>query len=540
MAAEEIWGDETGVVEATRRRRHARRVAKWTLGVLGALVLLIVAAVLILNTPLGQRALTERIAAQTLPNGLNIRIGRIEGDLYGKAVLHDVRLSDLKGVFATIPRAEVDWRPTAWLSNRLDIRSFAARRATLLRVPEFRPGDPDAPFLPGFDISIDRLTIDNLTLAPGIAGANAQRVDLDGEVQVTDRRLMVESRGRFGRTDSYAFKIDAEPDGDDFDLALDYRAAADGPVAQMLDTDAAWRAQIGGEGTWRQWNGRAVVRRDGESFAAFRLTNRAGLFRILGQAFPGELLTGPMAALAGDTVSVDAAARIDNRRVDGRYTVLGRGVDIRANGLVDLAQNRAEELVVDASLRRPLVLADTRLEQASLDATLDGEFTDFTIDHTLRVGRLVSGTTQLAGLVQQGTAAYDGTRWTLPLDARVARVRTGTAMLDPRLVNGRVTGAIQLTGTRLSSDQLRIVFPNTSGEVTLAGDLSRGTYRIDGTANARQLVLESVGRANGSAKFTLDIGGRTPWSLVAGLSARIAPVSNATLANLAGNSIAIR
>jgi len=538
-------GEETGVEEATaaetpQRRRHLRRAAKWTLGLIGALALLIVAAVLLLNTPLGQRALTERIAAQTLPNGLNIRIGRIEGDLYGKAVLHDVRLSDLKGVFATIPRAEVDWRPTAWLSNRLDIRSFAARRATLLRTPTFRPGDPDAPFLPGFDISIDRLTIDNLTLAPGIAGPDAQRVDLDGEVQVTDRRLEINSRGRFGRTDSYVFRIDAEPDGDDFDLALDYRAAANGPVAQILGTDAAWRAQIGGEGTWRQWNGRALVRRDGETFAAFRLTNRAGLFRILGQAYPDDLLTGPLAALAGGTISVDAAARIDNRRLDGRYVVLGRGVDIRADGIVDLAENRAEELAIDASLRRPLTLAGTRLEQTSLSATLDGDFTDLTLDHTLRVGRLVSGTTQLSGLVQSGVASYDGTRWTLPLDARVARVRTGMAMLDPRLVNGRVTGAVQFTGTRLSSDGLRIAFPNTSADLALTGDLSRGTYRLDGMVSARQLALESVGRASGSAKITLDIGGRTPWTLVAGLSARISPVTNATLANLAGNSITVR
>ena len=84
-------------------------------------------------------------------------------------------------------------------------------------MPEFRPGDPDAPFLPGFDISIDRLTIDNLTLAAGIAGPRAQRVDLDGEVQVTDRRLKVTSRGAFGRTDRYAFRIDGRtwrvPDG---------------------------------------------------------------------------------------------------------------------------------------------------------------------------------------------------------------------------------------------------------------------------------------------------------------------------------------
>lgn len=533
-------GEELSPALPPRRRFHrTRRVGKWTVGLIAALLLLIVAAVVVLNTPLGQRALTDRIAAQTLPNGLNIRIGRIEGDLYGKAVLRDVRLYDLKGLFATVPRAEVDWRPTAWLRNRLDIRSFAARRATLLRTPTFRPGDPTQPTLPGFDISIDRLQIDNLTLAAGIAGPRAQRVDLDGAVQVSAGRLDIRSRGRLGRTDSYTVRVNAEPDGDDFDLALDYRAAADGPVAQMLGARSAWRAQIGGDGTWTDWNGFAIVRRDGSRFAAFTLTNRAGLFGLLGQAYPGEVLTGPLGGLAGEAVSVDAAARIAARRIDGRYAVSSRALRLDARGLVDLGRNRAEEFAVGARLRAPLTLGGFRLENADLTATADGAFTDLTLDHSLRVGRLVSGTTVLTGLSQRGVATRQGTVWTLPLDARVARVVTGTALIDPRLVNGRAQGTLRLAGTRLSSDRLSLAFPNTSGDFRLTGDLARGIYRLDGTAGAQQLALANVGRASGSAKFTFDIGGRAAWSLTAGLSARIA-ATNATLANLAGNNIAVR
>ena len=539
MVDEVEIGDEP--TAASRRRFHrTRRVSKWALGIVGALLLLIVAAVVVLNTPIGQRALTDRIAKTTLPNGLNIRIGRIEGNLYGKAVLHDVRLSDLKGVFATIPRAEVDWNPKAWLSNRLDIHSFAARRANLLRTPTFRAGDPNKPMLPGFDISIDRLVIDNLTLAPGIAGPNAQRVDLDGEVQVTDRRLKVNSKGRFGRTDSYIFAIDAEPDGNIFDATVDYRAAADGPVAQMLGAKSAYRAQIGGDGTWSKWNGFLVVRRDGADFAAFQLTNRGGLFRILGQAKPGTMLSGTLASLAGEAVSVDASARVDNRKIDGRYAVVSQALDLRAKGLVDLAQNRAQDLVLNATTRRPMVLNGIRLENSSLAATADGAFTDLTLDHSLRVGRLIVGTTQFTGLVQNGTATRQGTVWTLPLSATVARVQTGNALLDPRLARGRLDGTIRLAGTKLSSDRLRLVFPNTAADVTLAGDLSRGTYRLDGMVNAQQLALENIGRASGSAKVTLDIGGRTPWALVAGLSARVAPITNATLSNLAGNNLKVR
>lgn len=540
MADEVETVEETPAAAPRRRFHRTRRVSKWALGIVGALVLLIVAAVVVLNTPIGQRALTDRIAKTTLPNGLNIRIGRIEGNLYGKAVLRNVQLSDPNGVFATIPRAEVDWNPKGWLSNRLDIRSFAARRANLLRVPEFLPGDPDAPVLPGFDISIDRLTIDNLTLAPGIAGPSAQRVDLVGEVQVTDSRLKVNSRGRFGRSDSYVFAIDAEPDGDVFDATVDYRAAADGPVAQMLGAKSAYRAQVGGDGTWSKWNGFLVVRRDGADFAAFQLTNRSGLFRILGQAKPSGMLTGTLASVAGETVSVDAAARIDNRKIDGRYALVSQALDLRAKGLVDLAQNRAQDLVVNATSRGALNLGSIRLENTALDATADGDFTDLTLDHTLRIGRLVAGTTQLTGLVQNGVATRQGTVWTLPLSATVARVQTGNALLDPRLQRGRLGGTIRLAGTKLTSDRLRLAFTNTAADVTLAGDLSRGTYRLDGMVNAQQLALENVGRASGSAKITLDIGGRTPWALVAGLSARIVPITNATLANLAGNNLKVR
>ena len=110
-----------------------RRWTRWLLGGLAAFLLLIVAAAALLNTSLGERFLADRIAAQTLPNGLNIKIGRIEGDLYGAAVLNDVTLSDPQGPFMTIPRAEVDWNPGAWLSYKLDVDTFVAQRARLER-----------------------------------------------------------------------------------------------------------------------------------------------------------------------------------------------------------------------------------------------------------------------------------------------------------------------------------------------------------------------------------------------------------------------
>lgn len=320
MAGEDA--DEAAIA-APRRRSRARRAGKWAAGILAAVLLALVAAIVVLNTPLGERFIAQRIAERTFPNGLNIRIGRIEGDIYGEAVLHDVVLSDPKGVFLTIPRAEVDWNPRAWLSNRLDIDYFTARRAKMLRVPEFLPSKEDTPFLPGFDISIDRLTIDNLTLAPGIAGERAQRVDLTAEVQVEDRRLYVDAKGTLGREDRFALLLDAEPDGDDFELGLDVDAAADGAIAGLLGLDEAYTARIRGDGTWSNWKGAFVVRGEDERVAALRITNRAGLFGLLGKVDPSDFVGGTLGRALGDDVALSVRTRIDNRVLDGRYVVVG-------------------------------------------------------------------------------------------------------------------------------------------------------------------------------------------------------------------------
>ena len=53
---------------------------------------------LVLDSPLGHRLVTDRIAALRLQSGLVISIGRIDGSLYGAAQLHNVVLGDAAGL----------------------------------------------------------------------------------------------------------------------------------------------------------------------------------------------------------------------------------------------------------------------------------------------------------------------------------------------------------------------------------------------------------------------------------------------------------
>ena len=537
--AEEVT--ETREDAPAKRKSRLGRAAKWGLGILAAIVLAVVGAVVVLNTPIGERFLASQIAKRTLPNGLNIRIGRIEGDLYGAAVLHDVVLSDPQGPFLTIPRAEIDWNPGGWLYNRLDIDSFTARRAMMTRIPEFLPSEEDGPILPGFDISIDRLEIDNLTLAPGIAGDSQQRVDLVAEVQVEDQRLFVDADGRFGTRDRLALLLDARPDDDQFDISLDAAAAADGAVAGMLGLDIPLTAQIRGQGSWTDWRGALLARSEDRRLAALRITNRSGRFGVLGKIDPSLFLTGLPQQALGDDVALKADIAIEERAFQGAFALIGSGLQLIGNGGVDLAENRADDLDLDFVLRDPdLFGPELRLENTRGTATIDGTFDDLTIVHDVAVGRLVASGTELLGLTQQGTATYDGTRFTLPLQLAVDRITSGNALVDPRLVNGRGQGTLTLSGSRLYGEDLRIAFAGLAANIALRGDLDTGFYRIAGPVRADGLVLDNVGTAGGTAMVTASFGGSAPWRVNADLDARIDPVSNDTLANLAGPSIRVR
>src|SRR3546814_6708799 len=86
----------------------------------------------------GQAFLVNQIGAYTTATGLNVQVGRIEGSIYGRMVLRDVRVRDPKGVFLTAPQLAIDWRPFAYLNNHIDVRALASQLVTLERSHEFR------------------------------------------------------------------------------------------------------------------------------------------------------------------------------------------------------------------------------------------------------------------------------------------------------------------------------------------------------------------------------------------------------------------
>ena len=529
--APDTFGPEP-VVEQSRWR-HVQRILAFPI------VLLVLAglALLALDTPLGHRFIADRIAAFAPPSGLRIGIGRIEGSIYGQTRLDDLSLADPQGVFVRVPQAELDWRPGNWITAGLDIRKLILRRGTLLRLPKLKPGDPNSPILPAFDIRIDRLEIERLTVAQSVFGAQGvlgapRRVDLLAGVQIRKGKALIRADGRLGGGDRLFALLDAEPGKDRFDLKLDYNAPKGGLLAGLAGANRDMRLGIGGKGSWRRWDGALLAEADGKRVAALRLSNRSGTYGALGMGWPEGMLTGFAGRAAGSSVALAASGTLRDKVLDGNVRLIGEGLAVQGKGAVDLAGNRFRAMTIDARARDPeRLFPGARLEDARLNATLDGAFSQLTIPHRLTIARITSGTTRIETLLQSGTASWDGTRWTLPLDASAMRIVTGDPAVDAKLVQPRVRGPVTLTGSQIAADSLSISVPGIAARLALRGDTTRGGYALAGPLAARAVALTDLGSADAEGRITVKFG-KAPWTLDAQLDGRMARVDNATLTTL--------
>ncbi|MFT4026973.1 MAG: translocation/assembly module TamB domain-containing protein, partial [Novosphingobium sp.] len=524
-----------GKAAAPKRKRWTWR--KYLLAAFLALFGVMGIGMLVLNSPIGHRFVVERLARYAPASGLRVTIGRIDGSLYGKARLREVTLADPQGPFLQVPEVELDWRPFSWFTKGLDVRNLVLHRGILLRQWKLNPGPADAPILPDFDLRIDRLELDRLWVAKGIMGER-RRVDMVAKADIRKGRALIRTQASLGGGDRFTALLDAEPDRDKFDMGLDYAAPKGGLLASLTGAQRDLRARIAGKGTWSDWRGALLVDSPEGRFAALKLTNRAGQYGLLGLLWPQDVLSGPAARAAGPAVAVDARGTLIESVLRGQALVLGSGLQVDARGGVDLGRNAFDRLAVKASLRDPAILGEgTRLEGVGLGLTLNGAFDDLTLEHALVAQRVTSGTLRVERFTQSGVATRSGTVWSLPLGARAARIVTGNATVDPRLVDARATGRLRLDGSRLTGDDLALVVPGLAARLVLRGDVARGGYALAGPVAARGWKLENLGTVDANAKILLKLGDGVPWRLAANVAGAMPRVDNPTLTTIAGTGI---
>jgi translocation and assembly module TamB len=522
-----------------RRRAWPVRLLRWVGFAVLALVLLLAGTVGFLHTPPGRQFIVDQIAKVAPASGLSVRVGAISGSVLWSSTLLDVEFRDAEGqLFLTVPEVDLDWRPITFLFGGLDVRQLVLRGGTLQLAPRLVPGDPDAPILPDFDISIDRFVIEDLTVSESFLGQ--QRViDFRASAEVREGLVDLEATGDLGGGDLFDLTLLAEPDGNRFDMDFDYRAPVGGLLAGLIGTREDLRVRLGGDGTWQQWNGRLLVDQAADRIGNFRIVNQAGRYTVSGNARPGDYVSGTVAAALGERVTLGAVGTLQDRVLRGALALRGAGVRGSLDGTVDLRDNLFDAVRLRLALTNPRLFGgDLVIDDARLNATLNGPFRrSLEVPHELTISRMTIDDTVFMALAQRGTLTWDGTRTVVPLNATVARLVSGIGMVDPRLVGGRLGGTLVLTGDRLVSDRLALTFPGMTAQLALQGDLGRNSWRLRGPVRASGLMLPDMGTLDGSADIDFTTVSNRPWTLSAAFRGTMPRVTNGTLSTLAGTDI---
>ncbi|HTG38077.1 MAG TPA: translocation/assembly module TamB, partial [Sphingomonas sp.] len=520
---------ETEGPVAARRARWPRVIAIIAV----ALAAMVAALLFVADTQPGHRFIADRIAALAPSNGMRYRIGRIEGSIYGRATLIDIRISDPRGPVFVAPRAELDWRPLEWARNRLDIRSLVVTRARLFKLPQPAPTGRTGPILPGFDIQVGRLAVDRLELAPAIAGQErTARLIASGDVH--DRRAMVRAAALVEGSDFVRLTLDAAPDRDRFDLAARGRGRAGGLLARAIGAQAPVRFDVAGDGRWSRWRGRAAATAGAAELVALRLGVDAGRYRLEGRLTPAQLLRGRLQRLSLPTIRLSADATLANRRLSGRVSARTAALAIDSEGGIDLATSAWRNFVTDIRLLRPAALVPNMSgRNITARVTLDGAFDRASFDYRLSADRVAFDQTGFERVRAMGRGRLSAAPVTVPLSLTAARVTGVGDVAGGILRNLSVSGPLKVTSANITADALQVRSDQLNGRVMLLVDLRTGRYEVGLAGGLRRYRIPGLGLVEVDTRLSVVPGPTGRGTRIVGNgSARMLTLENAFFRSL--------
>jgi len=524
-----------------RRRRWHRRLAKSVVGLLLALFVLAGAGMLLLDTAPGHRFLADRIAAQAPQSGLRIRIGRIEGSIWGETRLRDVRLYDPQGLFAESPQIGLDWQPLGWITNRLIIHQLTSELAVLHRLPTLRPSAEPKPVLPGFDISIGRFDIAQLRIGAAVTGT-PRTARLSGETDIRSGRALVRLDGVVKQSgERLALTLDAEPDRDHFDLDVNLTAPANSVAGAILGTTRPIALVVQGDGRWSAWAGSARLDVSGRRTAELALRAERGRYSLSGRLAPAQFMTGKKARLTTPVVLVGGHATLADRKLDGVLSLRSPSLKVAAAGTIDLARSSFADLRIGADLLRPPAMFPNMTgEKVRLTALLNGPFGRAAFAYRLTAPRVAFDTTGFEEVRAEGRGRLSKEPVAVPILLTARRVTGLGDVAGGILGNLRVEGLLKVTARRLTGDGLSLTSDKLKGKLSLLVDLVTGQYDVILSGGLTRYLIPGLGIVDVTSELKVVPGPGGHGSLVTGKGrAWVRRFDNKFLAGLAGGLPAI-
>ena len=540
--------DDVGTSAA--KRPLWQRILKWIGIALGTILVLLLLVVLGINTDPGRRFVADQLGGYTTASGLNIKVGRIDGSLYGKMTLSDVRVSDPKGVFLTSPKLAVDWRPFAFVRNHVDVRDLQTDLVTLQRrpalTPSLEPVDPNAPTLPDLDIDVNRLHIGRFVIAAPVTGA-AHVVRVDGKTHIADRRAQLTVDAAALRAagvaggDTLHLVLDAVPDDDKLDVDAVLRAPVGGVVTTMGGLTKPLDVTVGGKGGWSKWDGRAVATLGGGQLADLAVAARNGRFQITGPTRPGLYLEGPVERLTSPQLDVAIDATLDQRKVDTRIKLRSPALFVDAGGILDMAASRFGNFAVDARLLTPgAILPNLSGRDVNARVVLDGAFATPTVDYKVRATRIAFGTMGVEQLYAEGLARVNSDRILVPVAARARRVTGLNAAVGSLANNVRIDGDLAVSMPNILSDNLKIRSDNIDATAIVVANVATGRYSGALKGRVNDFRIESIGIVDLTTDAKLVAGKNGGFGIVGRVVAKTERLFNSGVRTFLGGNAVLR
>ena len=504
---------------------------------LGLLVLVIlgVAGLFALDTGIGHRFIADRIAALSPESGLRIRVGRIEGSIYGSARIRQLTVSDPEGTFLTVPSATLEWTPGRGLQNRLDISSLTADAATLTRLPKLRPGKGKQQILPGYDVHIGALTINRLTLGTPESG-KARTGRLSAKADIREGRALVDLFVDTTGGDLARLRLDAQPDRNIFDLAAQVNAVPGGAFGQLVGSEKPMAANIAGNGGWQKWRGKAAAQVAGLDVVDLALAADNGRFSLNGNLMLASITRGKLQSLAGPVIRIAAEASLANRRLDGLMTARSAALLVNANGALDLAANRFDPLTINARLLQPAALFPAMSgNDIRLAARLFGSFGTPAFSYTLTAPKLGFGATVLENFAAKGQGVLASSPALVPVTASAARVIGVGDVAGGILANIKVAGNLLVSSRSINGAGLLLTSDKLSGKLNLFIDLKTGIYDIGLAGQLTRYLIPGLGIVDVKSELSVKPGRNGgPVSISGTGQAWVRRFDNGFLAGLSG------
>ncbi len=531
--------DQAAAAEGLPVRRRRRWAATTAKALAGLLVLLLIAGagfLAFLDTDAGHRFIADRIAAQAPRSGLKIRIGRIEGSIWGETRLRDVRAYDPKGLFVESPRIDVDWQPLAWFGNRLVIDDLQSDLVILHRLPKLIPSDEPQPILPGFDIRVGRLRIAQLRLEPGVAGQR-RVASVAGEVDVRSGRALVNLDVAVrGGGDRLALKLDAEPDRDHFDVDVRLDAPANSVSGALVGTRRPIALRIEGDGRWSAWAGRARLDVSGRPSADLALRAASGVYSLSGRLATQHLVGGKVQRLTAPVVLVNGRSTFVDRRLDGSLSLRSSALKIEAKGAIDLARSSFDDVRIGADLLRPPSLFRNMTGQrVRLTALLDGVFRRAAFVYRITSPRVAFDQTGFEDVRAEGRGRFSKAPVSVPIRFTARRVTGVGAVAGGILANLRIDGVLKVTAKRLTGDGLSFTSDKLKGKLSLLVDLVTGRYDVILSGGLTRYLIPGLGLVDVLTELKVVPGPGGKGTMVTGRGrAWVRRLDNRFLLGLAG------